>query len=496
MHLFKLQLQKRHKIVIFILSAIICTISVYPLFVKGFLGAFFSIDPDVVYLANSLSKIKYGTFWYHDHPGVPSIYVISQSFLPLRLYAKFFLRQDFVDFVFENYYFITSYLRLFQSSIFFIGLGIFFVAIYKMTKNIIVVFLSSLILINYTPVLNMPWSISAEPLNILIISLWLLCLYFYLKHKNLIILNLLFILTGLLLANRTTNFIYLFSSLIIIFSDRKEIFRRLLYILIGFLLGVLPMIDRVDVVVKRMLFFASSAGVHGSNPGKIIDLNSYFNSLKIFWDRDIVFSVLVIVFCVLVFYFRFKIKPMILYLCTALVLTIFAFAKFPLQHYQVPNLLFLIFFLSYFMKNVNNKIIFIVIIILSYFSITNVNMYNRLISEEISKTVALEKFVESNPHQVGQLWEWARSKNFSYLWTNSYGNQIFSTNLKRSGVSLYMGEEGVFEQCWDQLYIQEVTYIKSKLARNDDLEVIHIPNTGGMLLIKSNHCSSDYVKKP
>lgn len=496
MHLYKLLLQRKYNIAIFVLSLLVWGISIYPLLLSGIKGAFFSIDPDIVYLANALSYVRQKVMWYHDHPGIPSIYVIAQSLMPLRIYSKFIQNQDFIDFVFNNYFAVVYYLRMFQSLIFVLGLNIFLHAVYRSTKKFTMVILATLLLINYASFLNIPWSISAESLNFLLISLWILIFSIYIQSENKLALSFMYILTGLLLANRATNFVYFSSVLIILIMRRKEIIKNLTFLIGGFLAGIFPLIDRVDVVIKRMLFFAGASGVHGGSPGKIIDLNLYLDSLRIFWDRDLVFSVLVITSSLLVLAMKSKISRLFFYICISLILTILIFAKFPLQHYQMPNLLFLVFCFVVLVKELKGLKIALLVFVLSYYSIQSIVNYNNLATKEIRKTVALENFIVNNPHSKGELWEWARSKNFSYLWTNSYGNNIFDVNLKKANIRIYSGDANLFEVCWDHLYLQNVTYTSSELFLNKSLNVTHVPEVDDIVLIESKHCVNSFRKEP
>ena len=94
-------------------------------------GVFFSIDPDVVYVSNALSNIKYSVIGFYDHPGIPASSLLTLFLLPFRFYAKFISHENFFQFFVNNYSYEFVYLRVLQDLVFSLGIFILFLSTLK-----------------------------------------------------------------------------------------------------------------------------------------------------------------------------------------------------------------------------------------------------------------------------------------------------------------------------------------------------------------------------
>jgi hypothetical protein len=116
--------------------------------------------------------------------------------------------------------------------------------------------------------------------------------------------------------------------------------------------------------------------------------------------------------------------------------------------------------------------------------------------------LALEEFIVAHPPQIATVWEWGRSADYAYLHSRDWIGEPYARYLKVFKPNLYnltfdkqkiitpqMARVPVFEVCWDQLYIQKYELPGLlKLYPEKSLEIIEIPNSKQMIMIKSLHC--------
>jgi len=135
-----------------------------PLFISGIQKTtFYGIDPDIVYLTNALLYTKYNIISYIDHPGTPTILLLSYLFIPLRILAKFALHKDFIQWSFDNYSFLTYYIRIFMLITFSTALYMFIRLVRSFARHIIYIILSFLLFFSFT---GATLAISIVPENI------------------------------------------------------------------------------------------------------------------------------------------------------------------------------------------------------------------------------------------------------------------------------------------------------------------------------------------
>lgn len=492
MHLLNILLRKKTEVFVILISVLFTYFALLPLLLFGVNAAFFSIDPDVVYFANALSYIKWNIIGYYDHPGIPSIYLISLVLIPVRIYSKFVVNQNFFDFIFNNYQIVIFYSRIFQSSIFLLGLFVYLKSIFNLTKSYLTMIIGILFLACFTPIYYSVLSISAEPLNFLLVSIWIFVFSLSLSNKKNNYISLLLFLSGMLFANRATNIFYMVSSIWLLMHFKKGNFKKIILIPIGFLVGIFPSLHILPDILKRILLFASASGIHGAGENKFFDSNLYLLSFKTFWNRDFVVTTTVLILAFCIFYFRKKINPEVLHLSSLFVIGFLVFAKFPLAHYQVPNLLFVIFSVSIIISKLNIKFTVLIIFILSYFAFVNYRNYFSILSLEMGQVVKLEQFVVNNPSKIGEVWEWARVKNFAYLWTNSWGGGVFKYQIDNLEIPILNFQKNIMDKCWDSLYIQKDSlHILTENYPKNSFVIKNIEGSQGIVLINSKFFESN-----
>jgi len=125
-----------------LLSLITLIFSVLP-FTLGPSSPFFTIDQEVVYVTNALSYVVRKQIPFYDHPGTPGILLLSASFTPLRLWAKYFIHTPFIDWSIKNFTFLMYYSRFFVLIVYCAGLAILLRAVHNFTASRLAVILTS-----------------------------------------------------------------------------------------------------------------------------------------------------------------------------------------------------------------------------------------------------------------------------------------------------------------------------------------------------------------
>ncbi|MFZ2202613.1 MAG: hypothetical protein WAV56_04455 [Microgenomates group bacterium] len=489
-------------------------ISILPLLSAIPQGVFYGFDPDAVYVGNALSYIQSHQIQYAEHPGTPAIWLIAQSFLPLRFYAKYIVHESFIDWAFLHYNFIFTYSRFFQALLFGIALFFLLTAVWRFSRSKLAVIFVWVATLVFWPVPYLGSIISPETLSVLLASLWLLVLHSFIKNRSSTTLLLLSFLAGVALANKTTNISLSLATLVLCVAHyrRQPIFPRLIRLVLsifaiiaGFLTGLWPIRDRILHTIMTSFKFASHTAVHGNGPVALIDIPIFLTNLKTFHLQNPVVLPLLTVSLMLAgycFFSKSKKIPFEIPLIYISTLSIFmAFFKFSLFHYQLANYLILFFFSGILIAALFRLTLFPLCLVLLWFLPVSTQRYFREVSQLSTQVKTLESFIANHPPQIATVWEWGRSRDFAYFWARGWGTGVFDRQLKTYRPDLlelnsdfltvvlsYRDQKPVFDVCWDQLYIQQTSAPKF-LGMYSDRPIIYekIPGTS-MALVTSSHC--------
>lgn len=514
MRLLNILYLQRIKLLFLLVAFLIALLTFSPVIRGGERGVFFSIDPDVVYVANALLYIKKGVIYMYVHPGTPAIRLIAQTLLPLRIYAKFVARTPFVDWVFINYSLVLYYLRMIMSLLLFISLYISFNAIFFITKKTISAFLLALGLLSYGAFYYLGVSISPDPFSFFTVSVWLSILTLYLSKENDLYLSFLFLVAGVSLAARATNiFLIPATGLLVLLENSFQISKRVTRLLklssctaVGFIIGLWPLSRTVISDLTQTFIYGSSTGVHGSGSQTLYKLSDYITSAKSFLDRDFVATLIFLLIALLAFVSLFSTKTKFRKISAIILIFVigaFAFAKFSLPHYQITNY-YVVVFLGILLLSKYYKAIYLIAVPVLLITILPLTKnYLQTVSLAEDNSAYLENFIKDHPSRSATVWEWSRTKEFSYLWTRNYSSGIFDEQLSRLRPGLFQLildqdkirinnslDKEIFDVCWDKMYIQQPsleTFLKLHPEFGNSVQ--KVPN-GNMFLIESNHCQT------
>lgn len=507
--------RKLNYLLLSLLALAISSFTILPLLKTGASGVFFAIDPDVVYVANALSYIKQGQIHYFDHPGTLAIILISHTLLPLRLLAKFVFNTPFVTWAMINYDSLFLYERLFQNFLLWVSTTILFVSIFKFSRTFASVLFAIGALISFSAFPYLGISISSETTSFFLISLWLFALTEFVRSVRTKQFFAMCVIAGLAFGNRATNIFLIPATLILplvcntskVTSKIKSFSLGILLSLLGMVLSIWSIRDKMVLIVKRLFLFAGATQIHGEGKRAIFDSSSYLESLSVIIGReDLATLIIFFTFIGIIAYLaKGEKKERPLYIIGLIFfLGFLAFAKFPLSHYQLANYTVYVFIASYLFSKFPTNLKLAILGLLLILVFPRLLNYQRIVGGEISKSLALESFQKSYPARYATVWEWARSKNFALIWSRDWGGGLFSEEIRnekpdllelKTGfekIKLASGEEvDVFDACWDHLYIQNES-LNAFLEKypNKKLVIIPVEGSGNINLIKSDHCSS------
>ncbi len=514
MPLLNILLLSKYKLFSLVTSIIVIFLCLLPLIRNPQYSIYYSIDPDVVYLANALSNIKHNIVGYYDHPGTIAISFITLVLAPLRIFAKYIVHESFTTWAFNNYDFLVFYVRVLMSILYGSGIFIILNVVFKITKSYLSQIFTILILGSYLPFYYAGISISAEPVSLFLISVWLLVFSYYYKSKNINFWFLLVFISGILLANRATNFFYIPAAFISLFLNKKILpIKKLINIslkgfglfLTGLVVGLWPLGDQIFNAIKRIVFFAISTKVHGAGDPSFFDLSVYIESAQVFL---ISYPIASMIFFLVFIYSIYKVfsrnsKEIIIWsLSLIFCLGMLIFAKFPLAHYQIGNFVFIAVAGAIIYSKLSLKLKWIILILVLIKAVPMYQSFYNFVEMTGQKTSKLDQYRIENPSRTGEVWEWARHKNFAAIWTRSWGSGVFDDEIGHSNpkiLELMTGGEklrtstssqiNIFDVCWDRLYIQAASldsFLNIHKKRN--LIVEEIKGSDGIMSISSNHC--------
>ncbi|MCJ7805544.1 hypothetical protein MUP46_02780 [Patescibacteria group bacterium] len=483
------------------------------LFRIGPASTFYTIDPDVPYLSNSLLYVSAKRIVFYVHPGTPTILLFSYVLLPLGLYTHFILGVHFIAWVFENVQYIYHLIRYFQAFLLSLSVGIFLLSIFKSTKSKIAIILAWLSLYIFSQFPYFGTSLVPETLSFFLVSLWLLIFSFFVESRSPITLIFMSFLAGIALANKFTNFPVTFITIALVFTlnglkNKQKIYNLIFsgfVIAAGFLISTWPIRHTYPQLLKWVTTLASTTGIQGGGKKALFDLGSYLISIKSLISRE-KFPFLLIIVSVLAVGVRIatgKLKIISPLVMTAIgtVISLAIFSKYPLNYYQLANYVLAVYMACVVLNKLPNviKVAFAIVLIPVVLTNIRLNYSNILLASQ--KEAVLEQYIVSHPPASAVVWEWGRTKDFSLLWAREHAGMfikeiaLYKPNLYQlrytlNTIILGNGQEvGVFDACWDQLYIQRSSSVLFlEKYKNRSLKFESIPGTDDMGIIKSSHC--------
>lgn len=489
-----------------------------PILKNGKSVTFYTIDPDVHYLSNSLLYIKSGRIQYNGHPGTPTIVSFSYVLLPLRIYSHFISKTPFITWVFRNVEFVYHYVRIYQSVLLALSTGVFLFAAYKLTGSTIIIILTWIALFLYTAFLYLGSSIAPETTSFFIISIWFLAFVSFLKSRSPTILMFMSVISGFALANKFSNLPLVLVTPALFFTlrgfnNRQKIINGLISVLfVGtfFVIGTLPVRHTYPQMFRWVTLLASTTGTHGSGKKAIFDLPSYLSSAGGLVHKEksavIVVATVFVLLVVFLIFKKIKFNSPVNILGFLTLSGILVFSKFPLSHYQLSNYIAVVFLGAFVVNRLPRFLKIALIILLLPLALNNISSYFNSLSLAITKARVLEEYVQAHPPLAASVWEWGRSRDFALLWTRDWASGVFGEEIELYRPNLFeLGpnlesikvsaneQRGVFDVCWDKLYIQQSTApMFLKRYQNYPIEYTPLPNTNNMGIIESKHCITNF----
>ncbi len=376
---------RRNKLTIF-LSVIFFIILGFPLIKYGIdKTLFYSVDPDVVYITNSLLYTKAALIGYADHPGTPSIMLFHYLYFPLRIISKYLLHTSFIQWSFDNYEVLTAYIRATQLILTTIGFAIFSKVIKKFTNSNWITFLIGLCVFSFGGMI-FAIRIVPENLSLFLTASWLFIFLKYIDKRSLLLNILMVIVAAFAVANKFTSLFLLVPSLLLpIFMNKLNLLRKFFIILLNiliasitFYIGILPAIAHITWIKNWTFSLFKHAGIHGTGTVAVFDLNSYLTSITTLFVSS---TALMIFLCFvlalgifLVVKKKIKINDPVVFLATTSFFGFLIFAKYPNVYYNYVNILLIIFCAAYFLlktKVTLTKVLIPIVVFVFIFSVLN-----------------------------------------------------------------------------------------------------------------------------
>lgn len=456
-------------------------LSIFPILVNLHGSAFFAIDPDAMYMGNALSFIKSHQIAYLDHPGTPAILSIALFLFPVQVISKLIYHQNSITWIYSHLNFVYLYVRIIQASISALAIFLLLRVVYKYTSSKTAIFFFWLLLITYSSFFYSSTDISSESLNLLLISIFSAFLLKTIYQPSSTTTRLLAIAAGFAVANRLTTIAY--PILVFFISPASS-----LLTLLSFFLGTYPIRLGYPTIFNWVIRLFTRSGIHGDGQVTIFDPHIYISSLmSLFYSDRIMVAV------VLVGLFFLNRKTVWIYL--TIMAAYLGFAKFPLTHYQLPNLVPLSLIATILItKRYRHLLIVPTIYILLSTLPTIVSRYWQTVRIESDQVVSLQEFLDKNPAKHARIWEWGKSKEFFALWGNSWSGYFTGADLKEvlpnrleylvpEFVRYPTAEKMTIDElCFDQAVVQQQSLVYVKLSRPHTID--YIPNTK-MAMIKT-----------
>lgn len=493
-------------------------ISISPLLAHGQEAAFFSLDPDTMYVGNILSYVKNQQIYYIDHPGTPAIRLLSVTLIPLRIYARLVVRQPFIYWSIEHPDILYYYLRIAQAVIAASALFVYLVVIYRATRSLLAQIFAWLALFSFSFFPHLFSVISGEATNFLIVSIWLVFLSALIRTSQPKYIIILSFLAGLAVANRLTNLFIVLTSFSLVFTLTKITITKKIGTIVcslivgstGFFIGSWTIRHRYQDLFWWVRRLATTSETHGGGTTTLFDLNTYSQALISVLHREIWPSLILGLLAVLLTHWILIKKRQIhpAFLITLIILTLgsLVFAKYPLTHYQLGHYFVFVFLASVLLGRHYRSLIFpIGLLLLSITVPQNIKAYYKEVDSLMAKSLILERFVSQHPPQKGVVWEWGLTGDFALLWGRDWSAGSYDQELKQARPNLFslqrgfrqaaisrFGNRDLFTLCWDQLFIQNQSLPSFlEIYQDKPLIVTPIPNTKHSL-VTSSHCRTPF----
>lgn len=499
---------------IIIFGLLTTVVTTLPMVKFGPGAAFYTIDPDVQYLSNSFSYIEKGQIQYDVHPGTPTIILHSWAMLPLRVYAKLVAKMPFITWVLFNAEVPYYYVRIFQSLWLGLGMGIFLWSIFRLTRSIAAILLAWPAMFVYTIFPYLGSTIVPETTSFFLTAIWLLVFATIGKSISIASYLGLSVISGLALANKFSNIILIPITLMLVWfipklKTEKKILNSLLSLMVvvaTFIAATWPIRRTYLNLWRWVSVLASTTGVHGGGEKAFFDLSAYLASVNSLAHREwwsmLVVGVTLVILLTLAIISKMKLASPVGFLTLFALTAIVVFAKFPLSHYQLINYALLVFVASALSVHLPKLIVIGLSVLLLLAVATNLANYHESTSRAMINTIKLERYVQQHPAAKGTLWEWARAKDFSFLWSRDWAHGVFDKELglyrpnllaitaDMEKVKVNNRElKDVFDVCWDKFYVQTVS-APAFLAKYPQqlLKYSPLPEINDISLIESSHC--------
>jgi hypothetical protein len=363
---------------------------------------FYSIDPDIVYVTNALLYTKANVIVYMDHPGTPTIVLLHYLYIPLRLIAKYILHENFIQWSFNNYVFLTYFLRFFQLILSCLGLLIFLSIIKKYFKSNWLVLIAFILVFSFVG-LSKSLSIAPENLSFFLTACWFIFLAKFIETKRYLWTIGMTTISGFVFANKFTSLFLIIISLFIIFYIKGNIGKKLLLVITNFsfalgtfFIGIWPIRIRLANIINWGQSLFLHAGKYGYGAKTIFDFETYSTSL-LFLIKTQPLTFIFILFTVLFgIYLLIKRKltiknPVILVFLVSLA-GILIFSKYPTIHYNFVNIFVMVSCAVYFISKFRTKsikfITFTLIIVFIFSSFSYIKESVLLLTKPQSSSVS------------------------------------------------------------------------------------------------------------
>ena len=424
------------------LAIVVGFISLLPMLVIGVKGVFFSIDPEVMYIGNALSYIKSGQIQYIDHPGTPSILAVGYLLWPFRIYAKLIDHVPFILWAFKHYAIVFLYLRVWQGILFTLGVWIFLKSVKAVVGSTMVVMMSLLSLLIYSPFLRLGSGVTPETLSFLLTSIWVWKLAKFLRSPEVSLIPVLGVISGLAVANKFTNLFLIAASISLPLGLRNLNLRQrlanslivLVAALFGFVIGTWSIRDKYKILFNWVYDLITSTGIHAGGEKAIFEWTSYRDSV-ISLHHQIPWLFLGIILTLSISIVQKRLSTLVVIFAIG----VLAFAKYPLTYYQLSNYTVLVFLLALLLSRMNKMILVAISMLLLPLVSSTINGYLTTTTLAMSRAKALEDYIIKHPAKKATLWEWGRAKDPALLLTTSSGwhGNMFADEMKDMKTSTF-----------------------------------------------------------
>lgn len=518
MHLLNTLWQKRGNLLILLFS-LIALIPALPIIKLGTYGIFYNIDPEMALIGNALSLIKDGMIHYGDHPGTPSIVMISLSYLPIRVYTKLIEHVNFIAWSFDNLRYLFLYTRIFYIFLFTTSIYILLTAVRKVSDNEFVPIFSLLLLFTFSFTPRLLGAVLSESLSLLLISVWLYVFVSSIKKIKIPTVYLLAFIGGMAIGNKYNSFPIFLTTLLLPVAVKpnklnqlvKNIFWSGTIGILGFIIGTWKIKSFYTPLLKNIFkVFFQSGSAHGNGESSFINIGSYINSIKMFYqtDKAIFLSVIgtslaFVILFILAKRIKTKIDLPIYFLFGATLIATLFIAKYGVSYYQFPNVVLITFCAAYIVSKLPKSFAIIACLIVALPSINNLKVYNSYLVNSMNNSAHLEQYIYDHKTNKPTLWDFGMTEDFLRIWIRGWAQGVYNKELieKRPDIlelkadykTVYLDfnqSTDIFKVCWDKLYIRgSRVLVFMDLYKLRKFEAVPIGNTG-IWEIKSNHCTT------